>query len=490
MQDIKLAILVFLVEMIIMVVELAGSRLMAPTLGTSLITWTSLIGIIMVSMALGYFFGGKIADRQLNPQLLAYILLLASVSLSWILFAEAFVIADLTPTNQPILRNIVTILLTFFPVGIIMTSAVPVAIKLSLRSLSQSGATVGRLQAISTVGAITGTFLAGFVLVPNLGSKGILLLLAFVLILASLMFWTKVTSWLLALLLSSVGFALALLWQNVLSSRVVLETDTLYNHVIIEDIQQTSRPYRLLKLGTEFHSAVFLDENPQQDLVFPYLWLYDLGEYFQPQLEQALALGGAAYAYPQHFLQRYPQATIDVVEIDPALTDLAKQYFGLTDDPRLTTITEDARVFLNQNQKQYDVAYVDVFTALSPPFHLTTIESMQRLYQSLNPGAVMLMNIIGTLEGEQSQFIWSEYATVRAVFEQVYLLPTYPNNPSGKQNIMVIALKNPQANHWQSADPRLLTYLEQIWRQPTQTAAILTDDKAPVEFLNTKLLWR
>ncbi len=202
-------------------------------------------------------------------------------------------------------------------------------------------------------------------------------------------------------------------------------------------------------------------------------------------------LGGAGYSFPKDYLAKYPKATLDVVEIDPGVTALAKKYFALEDHPNLNIFHEDARVFLNQNTKQYDAIFGDAFSSwYLVPYQLTTKEAVQREYNSLSMSGIIILNIVSSIEGEMGEFFRAEYKTYKEVFPQVYLLPVgHPNDPTRIQNIILVALKSPEAPIWSSTDPEISGFLSHLWRKPIpDEMPILTDDYAPVDHYIGKFL--
>jgi spermidine synthase len=202
-------------------------------------------------------------------------------------------------------------------------------------------------------------------------------------------------------------------------------------------------------------------------------------------------LGGAAYSYPQAYLKRYPHATMDVVEIDPKLTQLAKTYFGLKEDPRLRIYHEDGRVYLNTTTERYDAVLGDAFTSYySVPYQLTTVEAVQKTYDTLADNGVVILNTISAIEGDHALFLRAEYATYKAVFPHVYLFPV-DHVEDGKivQNVILVALKSKTEPNLQSNDPTIQKYLERRWQKPIQAdLPILTDDYAPVDHYMNKAL--
>lgn len=361
-----------------------------------------------------------------------------------------------------------------------------------MNALDSSGRVVGNLYAVSTVGSITGTFLTGFYLIPSFGSRNILLFLSILLILTSFMAYTsRVSAGRLGML---VLIILAIVIENyigVLSVKAgFIDVDTEYNRVLIYDDADwnTGKPVRRMQLGNEYSSAMFLDES---GLVYEYTKYYRMAEHFVPGFKNALMIGGAAYSYPKDYLKRYPEARLDVVEIDPKLTELAERYFNLEKNERLTVYHQDARIFINNTRNKYDVVLGDAFKSMyALPYQLTTREAVQKTYDILNQGGAAIINIISAIEGEKGEFLRAEYATYRSVFPQVYLFSVEDKNDGLMvQNIMLVALKSDVRPEFVNADRELNGYLQHLWTNEVKDdMPVLTDDHAPVEHYIMKLL--
>ncbi len=226
-------------------------------------------------------------------------------------------------------------------------------------------------------------------------------------------------------------------------------------------------------------------------LVNEYTRYYHLVRHFVPGFASGLMIGGAGYSFPKDYLAKYPNVALDVVEIDPGVTKLAKKYFSLEDHPNLTIYHEDGRVFLNQNKKQYDAIFGDAFSSwYTVPYQLTTQEAVQKKYDSLSESGVVILNIISSIEGEMSDFLRAEYRTYTSVFPQVYILPVgHPHDATRIQNITLIALKNKSLPLWVSDDPEINEFLSHRWTKPIrEDLPILTDDYAPVDHYIGKFL--
>jgi spermidine synthase len=485
-----LEIAVFACGGIVMAYEITGSRMVAPYFGTSIYVWTSLIGIILASLSAGYWLGGRLSDQKPSFAVLAWIVLLAAVFIGLTTLLRAFVLQGLSWIfSDMILRTLLGAIILFAPASILLGMVSPYAVRLKLSSIETSGATVGKLYALSTLGSITGTFAAGFFLIPYLGTGNLLFTLAGILVLVSLLlhFKRNKRSNILAAALVLPALGLGAYTLSVPASGMI-QTDTRYNHVQIFDMDYWigGEPIKVMKVNDEYSSAMFLH---RPGLVFEYTWYYRLAGHFCPGFEKTLIIGGAAYSYPKYYLEAYPYAGIDVVEIDPGLTTLAKEHFGLRENPRMRIFHEDGRTFLNKSREKYDVILGDAYKSLlAIPFQLTTLEAVKLKYDMLHEEGVVIENLISSLEGPASQFMKAQYNTFTQVFPQVYLFACHdPGDEELLQSISLIAVKGERKAGFSNPDPFLDSLLQnRVSPNIPGNTIILTDDYAPVEFFAMK----
>lgn len=480
-----------------MILEIVGSRILAPYFGTSTIVWTGLIGIILACLSLGYLLGGILADRRLNYRVLGSLLFIPAVFIGIVSVVEPALLAMIQNMTAGIRMGTVVGAVSLFGLpGVLLGMVLPYAIRLKLHSLDHSGRTIGRVYAISTVGSITGTFLAGFFLIAYLGSRHILLVLSLLLLALS---WFPFYRGM-ARAKSDVFVLLVITAAAILGAHAALKTpsqysvdiDTAYNRVWIYDNtdRATNRPVR--NMATDplvIQSEMYLDRD--DDLVDGYANFYRLAEHFKPGFRKSLMIGGAGYAYPKDYLRRFKGATLDVVEIDPGMTALARQFFNLKDDPRLTIFHQDGRTFLNQSQAKYDVIMVDALKSFySVPYQLSTIEAIAKIRNRLTEDGVLFINMIGAIEGDNGRFVRAEYATCKRLFPRVYLFPTQTrNNGQQVQNIMLVATRSDKRIVLDNRDSELTRYLNEIWvKKIPDDVPVLTDDFAPVDFYNANML--
>ncbi len=488
-----LEITVFFSGAIVMIFEIVGSRVLAPFLGTSLVVWTAIIGVILGALSLGYALGGKIADHKASFRGLSGILFLSALFVSSPVFLKIPLFSLLSFYAFRLeVSSVIAALVLFAPASILLGIVSPYSVKLKLRDITTSASTVGRLYAISTLGSIGGTFLAGFFLIPVLGSSKILFILSVLLVILSLMLFFKknILSRVVALFSFFLCIAGVYASDEFFQQHGLVDLDTQYNHVQIFESRfwENGETILELRLNNERSSAMYPDGD---DLVYGYTKFYRLARHFVPKIENALMIGGAGYSYPKDFLRNYSESTLDVVEIDPQLTEIAKQYFSLSENPRLHSIHEDGRIYLNTTEKKYDVIYGDAFSSkYSIPFHLTTQEAVQKQYDALTDDGAVLINIISAMEGEKSDFLRAEYLTFRSVFPQVYLFPVREKNGGiFPQNIMLVALKSQKPPSFTDDDPEINSFLRHRYtKKIPEDLPILTDEYAPVEHYVQKML--
>lgn len=484
-----LEIVVFVCGASVMILELAASRILAPFFGTNTFIWTSLIGIILGCLSIGYWLGGKYADRNPSIKVLANVILGAAFFVG-IIYLFNLPVLDFIENNFKDVRigAILGTILLFAVPSILLGMVSPYAAKLRIVVLDNSGATIGKLYSFSTMGSIVGTFLAGFFLIPTLGTQRIIVIVGITLLLLSVLISMSFYNSKVLLLLF---FLIGCLYMGNLN-KAVIDVDTQYSRTWIFDGEDefTGRKARYLFQDRASSSAMFLDDK--KELVFEYTKAYDLAFHFQPKAKTTLMIGGAAYSYPKYFLDKYPVATMDVVEIDPKITSIAKKYFGLKDNPNLSIFHLDGRIFLNNTNKKYDVVFGDAFKSWnSLPFHLCTKEAMSKIYDALNPEGVLLINVISAIDGEKGKFLRSEYYTCKEVFPQVYVIPIQSKEATEPQNIMIVALKSKTVPSFVSEDDEINKYLKSVWmKKINRDVGILTDDFSPVENYSMKLMSR
>lgn len=476
-----------------MVLELAGSRVLAPFLGTSIIVWTSLIGVVLGSLSIGYWWGGRVADRRPEHKLLSRIILLAAIATLLVAGLKGFLLTFLQNKAGLTAATLAATVLLFAPVSVLLGMVSPFAVRLRMDDAKHSGRTAGNLYALSTVGSIAGTFAAGFWLTAAIGTTNLVLSMAGVLILAAFCVHRGDLPAKLAACALAVFAALGLsIYDGQLQAADIHDMDTPYQRVLVYNARntETGERLRMLSTGPEgSQSAVDLSDPTR--LALAYTRYYRLAAHFRPDIQKMLMLGGGGCSFPKYAMSRPDEfggsPRMDVVEIDPGVTGIARQYFGLKPMDGLTLHHDDARRFLNRDAAagSYQVALVDVFTShLSVPFHLATKETAQALSRALDDHGVVLVNCISAAEGPKSRFYRALLATYRSVFPHVESFLLEPEDPAGTQNIILAAFKSAGEPNLVSKNQEYAAMLARRYLPPAVQAGdppVLTDDFAPVD---------
>ena len=430
-----------------MIIELVASRILSPYLGNSNLIWTCIIGMMLAFMSLGYFIGGKLSDKHPKRNLLSLFLLNSATFISLIPMIEIYAIEPISKTNLNLpLLAIICSTITFGIPSMFLATASPFAVKLKDKDLEEIGGVSGRMSALSTIGSIVGTFLAGFVLIPKLGVKNIILLVVIVLVILSYLIYEdkdiKYTIKIIATLVILVS--LVLVGKKMFLQKhedMILDTDSEYSRIWIKKFTNNSgKEYNTLEVDKGYESIASGEKNLTAD----YLKYYDLFNYYQENTENVLMIGGAAYTYPSYFLEQYKDKKIDVVEIDSKMTELAEKYFDLnTQNENLNIYHEDGRRYINTTQNKYDCILIDAFKGLNVPFQLTTEEALIQAKRNLNENGIVITNIISALDGKNANFIKYEYATYKKVFKDVKIFKVQNGmfNDDELQNLILVGFK-------------------------------------------------
>ncbi len=422
-------LLAFIASACSLIIELVAGRIMAPLVGVSLYTWTSIIGVVLAGISLGNFIGGKLADRFASRQMLGILFLVSGLAALSVLYTTPLVAAHKGPTSFSLLLRIV--LLTgaiFFLPSCVLGTISPLLVKLTLRNLDRSGDVVGKIYAVSTAGSIVGTFATGFYLIALFGTRTIILGVGVTCLLLGALFgdWaprplSKVVRVILLIAIGLAAYRLA--GSSSLKSDCLRET----NYYCIKLQVQTTEGEETISLILDHLVHSFNSLQDPERLTYPYEYMYAaLTEYVARQRPErqvhALFIGGGGYTFPRYIQSRYPGSRMDVLEIDPQVTQVAIERLGLDPRDTIRTLNLDARLALENMpaDQVYDVIVGDAFNGYGVPYHLTTKEFNDRARQHLAPGGIYMLNII---DGRRGEFARSEARTLRATFPYVAAMP-------------------------------------------------------------------
>ncbi len=495
-----LRLVVFGSGAVLMGLEIVGSRVLAPYFGSSVYVWGSLISIFLAALSLGYYLGGRAADRWPRAGVLAVTISVAGL-LVLVLpvisrpVLEAFSAWDLGPRMTPLLASIVLFVLP----SLLMGATSPFAIKLAATDLATVGNTAGLLYAISTAGSIAGTLLTAFVLIPAMGVRAILYTLGGSLIVfAGLLAMKAVRARVLRPVATTAALLLVLLAVPALAQgelRLLFEKDTVYHRIrIYEDAT-----WRYLRFDRSLQGGMLLKDPYTSPLRYPDYFL--LAWLFKPDIKRVLVVGLGSGSISKRVLKEFPQVTVDSVELDPVVVDLAKKYFLVTEDARHRILVEDGRRYIVKTADKYDLIVMDAYFAEGVPFHLVTEEFFEQAKAKLNPGGIMAANIVGFLGGPNSKLFRSIYKTYASEFTGLYLFPvsySIGREEDAVRTIILFATGKPGLTRKQLVDlfatlrtqkkipgALLERFLEDYYDKvvPTADMPLLTDDYSPVDIL-------
>ncbi|MCX7857169.1 MAG: fused MFS/spermidine synthase [Deltaproteobacteria bacterium] len=442
-------IITFIASFCTLVIEIVAGRILAPFVGVSIYTWTSIIGIILAGISIGAYIGGKIADRYPSRRTLAILLLLSGLTALTIVPLTNLVATYKFPLSLMMRIFVVTSIIFFLPSCILGTIS-PVVVKLALKNLECAGGVVGKIYAFSTLGAIIGTYITGFFLISWMGTRNIVFTIAVILILAALfsgsLFGRKVHSLLLlGILGGSVFLSYDFLYKVKLPENAYLYRESDYYTIKLCRAKSSDGKTDLeaLVLDNLIHSYV-CKKNPAH-IEYEYERIYaDVLKWRYKQNDEfkTLTIGGGGYTFPRYMEVYYPNAHIDVVEIDPEVTKVAYEHLGLPRETRIRTYNTDGRWYVMNCTEKYDLVFLDAYNDLTVPYHLTTREFLSQIKNIMTEKGILLSNIIDNFQ--KGEFLPSYIKTLKEVFGQdrVFLLSVSPNFESLRiSTFIVIATK-------------------------------------------------
>lgn len=398
-----------------MTFELAAARILAPSIGSSTYVWTSVIGVIIAALAFGFYVGGKLADARDRSTDLIWLLLAAAYAVIWtLLFYPAMLVWITEGFSDVRLQGVVAAALLFAPTSFLIGVTSPYLAKLNVRSLKTTGQHIASLDALNSVGGITGTFLTGFVLFGFVGSRQTFVVVVVLLLAASWLVDPKHA------LRKRIGLSLLALIAAVLSlqpSSSTVDIDTATAHYQVASLSYSGDQITGLTTGPGGIQSAVYESNDA--LVFWYTnEMARIAQEGKPK--RILILGGGAFTLPQYLSNALPESQIDVVEIDPGLEKISTDYFDFKHPPNVNLIFGDARSYLNTSNKTYDIILVDVYGDSMIPFTLMTKEYVKALEKRLAPDGRVVVNVIAGAVGECRNLFGSIDAAYASQFSRGY----------------------------------------------------------------------
>jgi spermidine synthase len=484
-----LPLLVFVVGTGSLGAEIAAVRLLAPYFGASTIVWANTIGIVLVALSVGYWLGGRLADRHPHLRGLCLLALVAAGLLAIVPFVAdplldvAVDALDEISAGAFIGSLLAVLVLVAIPV-LLLGAVSPWAIRLAVSTVEEAGSVAGRLYALSTAGSLLGTLVSALLLIPLVGTRRTFLIFALAIAVVAVLGLRPVRRYALApaAIAALIALPVGTLKASTDDGRVIHEAETEYQYA---RVIETPGGKRLLELneGQAQHSvyvpgSVLTGDVWDGHLVLPFAGL-------ERRPSRVAILGNAAGTTSRAYEEFFPSTRVDGVEIDGELSEIGRRYFDMN-NPRLHLYHEDARPFLRRIDARYDVISVDAYRQPYIPFYLATEEFFELCRDRLAPGGVLMVNA-GHPEG-QNDLEKVLTATMAEVFPHVLRDPIEPTNT------LIVASQEPlSAERLRAAIPSLPAGLRETagaaaarLAPPLRGGTVYTDDKAPVEWLIDK----
>jgi len=491
-----LYLVVFITGACVLIIEIVALRILAPYFGNTIYSVSSVIGVVLAALGIGYFFGGKLADKYPSQKLFYTIIFLSGLSVLLLQITKLFLLPVFGFKLPITIGPLVSALILFVVPAALLGTLSPFAIKLQKKKEQRTGigSLSGKVFFWSTFGSIFGSLASGFFLIPTFGINEIVIGVGVLLILigvAGLSFLGRLNT--IFILIATTATLITITVSALLKPEATFVKDGIYEQITIFDVEYRAKSARFLNLDNSNSAAMFINSS---ELVFDYTKYFVVAEIFSDEIENVLAIGGGAYSVPKAVLKKYPDASVDVSEIEPSLFGLAKKYFRLVDSPRLINYVKDGRRFLYDTDKEYDLIFSDVYYSLySIPTHMTTREFFELAKSKLSDDGVFIANLIGAISPQPHSLFFSEAKTFRSVFPKAYFFAT--DNPSSNeaQNIIFVGYNGDKVVNFESEkvtthdDPLIRSLNEKlidITKFDLSSYPVLTDNYAPVEFLTAQ----
>ena len=502
---------VFISSFCIMVLELVASRLIARHLGSSLYTWTAVIGVILAGITIGNYLGGRIADNPSTRKSIAALFAACSVTCVVTVILNNIVgrWIWLWYFNWP-LHVFIHVSIVFLLPSTLLGTISPVVAKMALDRGLPTGRTIGDIYAWGAAGSIAGTFAAGYYLIATMGTIAIIWAIGTVLMLMSVLYWARLWVLYIWAVIFTALMTMAMIpaeWAKSTASSINLreqpdpnilyEDESRYFHIAVK--QASDNPNRRSFYQDSLkHCEILMDDI--LNLQYPYTKIYAaVTEGLSRSKEKlcVMAIGGGGYVYPRYVEKVWPGSRIDVAEIDPAVTRAATGAFGLEKNTTINTINMDARNYVDKllEQKhsggkipQYDFIYGDAFNDFSVPFQLVTRQFNEKISAILSDNGVYIINVVDIFDS--GLFVGSVVNTLEETFPYVYVVTEGDIPLSFRDTFVIIAakhkldLKNIISQYkGEKLKPRYLDSSDISKLRQKSRQLILTDDYSPVENL-------
>lgn len=489
----------FFAGMSVMAVELGASRLMAPYFSSSQIVWTVIIGVIMIAMAIGNIWGGSFADKNPDPSALYARLLIAAIWIALIPFLGRYLIGGISlllaafvTKNFLVWAALFTCLAVFAFPCVLLGTVTPSLAKYTVSSLDNNGKIVGQLGALNTIGSIIGTFIPTFVIIPAVGTAATFVIFSAVLAIISILYFISakkkaVLSVVSAAVIVAMAFASPTISFAFWEKDLAVEDESIYNYLQVKKDENST----VLSTNVLFGVQSIMMHKPGLTGMY---YDYALAAPVMAGLSQnsggdILILGLGTGTFAKYCDKYFSGVQIEGVEIDQKIADLALEYFELPE--KVDVSVYDARAYLKESTKKYDVIMVDAYQDITIPFQMSSVEFFTQVKEHLKDSGVMVvnMNMKSSAKGSINDYLCD---TIAAVFGNAYISQVESGTNcevfAGSQaDLIETFYQNKTDIKDLELDNAMRKVAKNIYKRENGQL-ILTDDKAPVEVLGMKVL--
>ncbi len=434
----KYILLVFVEGIVIMSIELLGSRIIAPFFGSSLDVWTFILALVLAAVATGYFLGGRLSTKKDKDKLLVFIFLFLSFWIGILPFLSEEIM--ILTTQMGIFSSLVlSSILIFFIPSFVASMIIPIVIQVLSNNKKQAGKISGLLYFISTFGGIISTLFLGFYIIQSYGIKGPLIFLSTLLLIISM----YIINWKADKVLFSIFVGLYILVFSISKSyshssekssyNLIYQNEGLLGQFRIFDFKGHMGNQRLLTINNIPQNSIVNDTVINESM---YNFVHTISSFsrLKPKISSTLILGMGGGSLAQEFINH--EFTVDAVDIDNRYWEISQKYFNLSH--KVNFFTDDARHFINVCKKKYDIVLIDVTIGEITPSHVFTSQSFKKIYEMLNDNGILFINYSWYINGEEGVSSRSIYKTLNSSGFYTYLNFQNPNDFS---DIIFIGLK-------------------------------------------------
>lgn len=458
-----LKFIVFACGAALMGLEMVAARVLAPYLGNSIYVWGAVISVVMIALSVGYALGGQLADRFGAARSLPPVIVTAGIFTALAPLVAGAVLPAVSGLG-PRAGSLLAAMAIYFVPSLLLAMVSPLGVRLAAREgMGHLGRSTGNLYAVSTAGSIAGTLVTSFWLIPLLSLEPLVVWTGIALVGVALLalalkpeqapddgapapaprFARAITPATLALAAAGALLGGLVLWQvapvpdtNEQGEAILFRADTQYHRITVTEGDGA----RHLRFDRSHQSAISLDDPFESRIRYPDYMHLALA--LKPDAKRVLVLGLGGGAITKRFWHDYPGVTVDSVEIDPVVVDVARTYFWLPEDDRSRVFIEDARRYVQSTDETYDIVIVDAYYSDSLPFHLTTEEFLGEVKGVMAPDGVLAYNVISSAEGNGSSLFRSMYRTAQGVWDGIWVFPIGIGSDGAaetRRNIIVLA---------------------------------------------------